>query len=208
MKKNRKGQVNKGANDDQICNKKKSKFKGLRRSFPAAKEKYDTNHGVEETYYNAHTDINVPIERRKETKERTLIVGNESFEATEQCKNDYLSKVEIVGKRPFESIEQSRNDCFSEVEMFYDAQREVHGAIEWEIIESVKNKLEVVECTEKCRPDYFSKAETVEEKSLNSMEPNREDHLSRVIHTVTKKKDDMAKTRITISHTLISMISL
>ena len=120
MKKNRKGQVNKGANDDQICNKKKSKFKGLRRSFPAAKEKYDTNHGVEETYYNPHTDINVPIERRKETKERTLIVGNESLEATEQCKNDFLMEISDSVKNEMELVEyteQCKTDYLSKAEI-------------------------------------------------------------------------------------------
>ena len=128
-----------------------------------------------------------------------LVVGNSSFEATEQCRHNYLSKVEIVEQKLFESIEQGKDDWLSEVEIYYDDKIEVHGAIEWKIIESVKNKLELVECTEKCRPDYFSKAEIGEEKSLNSKEHDREDHLSRVenyyntldkINAIAKKKND------------------
>ena len=56
-------------------------------------------------------------------------MGIETFESTEQCKNDYPSKVEIVDERLFESIEQDRDDCFSEVEIYYDAQDKLHGSI-------------------------------------------------------------------------------
>ena len=55
-------------------------------------------------------------------------MGIETFESTEQCKNDYPSKVEIVDERLFESIEQDRDDCFSEVEICYDAQDKLHGS--------------------------------------------------------------------------------
>ena len=63
---------------------------------------------------------------RKETRERNLIVGNEFLEATEHCKNDYLSKAEIVEEKSFGSIEQDRDDRFSKVENYYDAQDEIH----------------------------------------------------------------------------------
>ena len=39
---------------------------------------------------------------------------------------------------------------------------------------------ESLEFTEQCRPDYFIKAKIVEEKSLESLEQDREIHLSEV----------------------------
>ena len=61
--------------------------------------------------------------------------------------------------RPFESIEQDRDGCFSEVEIYYDAQDKIHGAIEWEIIDSVKNEIDLVESTKQRKNDYFSKVD-------------------------------------------------
>ena len=59
---------------------------------------------------------------------------NESPESTEQCKNDYFSKIATGEERYPNSMEQ---DCFGEEEIFYDAQAEIHGVIEWEIIDSI-----------------------------------------------------------------------
>ena len=66
-------------------------------------------------------------------------------ESTDLCKNGYLSKVEIAEERSFESIKKDRDDCVSEVGIYYDALDEIHGIVEWEIIDSIENKMELIE---------------------------------------------------------------
>ena len=118
-------------------------------------------------------------------------------------------------ERLFESVEQNRDGCFSEVEVYYDARSEAYGTIEWEIIDSIKNKMELGESTKQCNNDCLNEAEIVEEKFHDSMEYDKTDRLSRVgtyynaqnkINAIAIKKMTpvMAGKIITVVHNLTS----